>query len=197
MPSPAASKYVALAARATIILKADRRRLDRKEVQAIYGAAFVAQVAAWNAYVAGLSMCFFKEVANPVNTEFHAMHTLAETAAKSLLDRFNTPNAENTRTLIVSCTGYDPWSDWQWSARGMNALATRLRLNEILKVRHSLAHGFPMPGYSWTQAASGDTRLTMEALVYTRSLLGHLVTTTDQGMTAHLKRVFGVVPNWK
>jgi hypothetical protein len=51
MPSPAATKYKDLAARASIILKADRSRLGRQEVQAVYGAAFVAQVAAWNAYV--------------------------------------------------------------------------------------------------------------------------------------------------
>jgi hypothetical protein len=54
MPSTAAVKYKALAARASVILKADRSTLGRHEVQSLYGAAFVAQVAAWNAYVVGL-----------------------------------------------------------------------------------------------------------------------------------------------
>ena len=105
-------------------------------------------------------------------------------------------NAENTRSLIIACTGYDPWIDWQWPARGMNALATRLRLNEILKVRHSLAHGFPMPGYTWNQAASGETRLTLEGLAWTRAFFNHLVATTDRGLRAHLNAVYAVAARW-
>lgn len=196
MPSPAATKYSSLAARASIILKADRSSLSRVDVQALYGAAFVAQVAAWNAYVAELVNCFFREVANPMAAQFHAMHTLANTAAISQLNRFNTPNAENTRSLILACTGYDPWTDWQWPARGMNALATRLRLNEILKVRHSLAHGFAMPSYSWTQTTSGDVRLTVKGLTWTRAFFNHLITTTDLGFRTHMVTIYKVVPNW-
>jgi hypothetical protein len=64
----------------------------------------------------------------------------------------------------------------------MNALAVRLRLNEILKVRHSLAHGFAMPGYVWPQAPSGKTRLALEALVWTRTFFNHIVTTMDIGL---------------
>lgn len=196
MPSAAAIKYRALTVRASVILKADRRRLGRNEVQAMYGAAFVAQTAAWNAYVAGAVDCFFKEVANPAVANFHAMHTLANASAKAQLERFNTPNAENTRNLIVSATGYDPWTDWQWPARGMNALAVRLRLNEILKVRHSFAHGFAMPGYSWTQAPSGETRLTLAGLAWTRAFINHLVATTDHGLKNHLIAVYSITPKW-
>ncbi len=196
MPSAAAINYRALAACASVILKADRATLDRQEVQALYGASFVAQVAAWNSYVVGLVRCFFNEVANPAIPNFHAMHTLANTAATSQLDRFNTPNAENTRNLIIACTGYDVWPDWQWPARHMNAMAVRLRLNEILKVRHSLAHGFAMPGYLWTQAASGKTRLTLDVLAWTQTFFDHLVSSTDHGLMNHLNTVYAVIPKW-
>jgi hypothetical protein len=81
MPSPAAIKYKALAAHAAIILKTDRSSLARREVQAVYGAVFVAGVAAWNAYVVGSVASFFKEVANPAVPNFHALHTLANGAA--------------------------------------------------------------------------------------------------------------------
>ncbi len=196
MPSPAATKYKSLAANASVILKADRSRLGREDVQALYGAAFVAQVAAWNAYVVELVRCFFQLVANPTIAQFHAMHTLATRAAESLLDRFNTPNAENARNLIIASTGYDPWPDWQWPARGMNALDTRLRLNEILKVRHGLAHGFAMPAYSWTQGPSGQTRLTMKDLAWTQAFFNHLVTTTDLGLKTHVVAIYQVVTGW-
>lgn len=196
MPSPAADNYRSLSSRAGIILKADRDRLDREEVQALYGAAFVARVAAWNAYVARLPGCFIQEVADPAQPGFHALHTLVQQFADTQLGRFNTPNAENARNLIVGCTGYDPWADWQWPARGMGALAVRERLNEILKVRHSLAHGFAMPGYTWTQGPAGQTRLTLQALSETRALLNHLVVRTDQGLRGHIVAVFGVAPAW-
>jgi hypothetical protein len=196
MPSAAAIKYKELTTRASVILKADRRKLGSKEVQALYGAAFVAQTAAWNAYVVRLVDCFFQEVANPAAASFHAMHTLANSIARSQLERFNTPNAENTRNLILASTGYDPWTDWQWLARGMNALAVRNRLNEILKVRHSLAHGFAMPAYSWNQAASGEIRLTLYDFEWTRTFLNHLATSTDRGMKLHLNTVYSVVSKW-
>jgi hypothetical protein len=196
MPSLAAIKYKTLSASASTILKADRSALDRQDVQAVYGAAFVAKVAAWNAYAAGLTECFFQEIANPAATSFHALHTLARVAATSQLERFHTPNAENTRNVILASTGYDPWTDWQWQARGMNALAVRLRLNEILKVRHSLAHGFAMPGYRWNQTTSGEARLTLEGLAWTRAFLNHLVVTTDRGLRTHLITVYGVMPQW-
>jgi hypothetical protein len=196
MPSAAAINYKALAVTASVVLKADRTSLTRKEVQAVYGAAFVAQVAAWNTYIAGLIPCFYQEVADPRVPAFHAMHTLANAAASFQLGRFYTPNAENTRNLIVYCTGYDPFTDWQWPARGMSALAVRLRLNEILKVRHSLAHGFSMPGYAWTQAASGEVRLTIVVLAWTRVFLTHLVKATDAGLRNHVHTVYGVKPAW-
>jgi len=183
MPSAAANKYKELTAQASVILKADRGTLGKKEVQALYGAAFVAQTAAWNAYVVRLVDCFFHEVSNPAAASFHAIHTLANSFAKSQLDRFNTPNAENTRNIILASTGYDPWTDWQWPARGMNAL-------------HSLAHGFAMPAYTWNQAASGEVRLTLYDTVWTLRFLNNLVTSTDRGLKEHLNTVYAVFPKW-
>jgi alcohol dehydrogenase class IV len=196
MPSPAATKYKSLSDRAALILQTARIRTSWAHRQALYGAAFVAEVAAWNAYVAGIVDCFFQQLANPLASQFHAMHSLARAAAESKLDRFNTPNAENARSLIIACTGYDPWGDWQWPARSMSALATRSRLNEILKVRHSLAHGFVMPGYAWTQSASGDARLTLASLAWTHSFLNQLVLRTDRGLQAHMTVTYHVTPGW-
>jgi len=196
MPSPAAKAYKSISARSTIILRADRSSLARADVQSLYGASFVAQVAAWNTYAPALVGCFFQEVSNPAHASFHAMHTIANGAAKSYIERFNTPNTENTRNLIVACTGYDPLTDWQWPARGLTVLAVRTRLNEILKVRHSFAHGFTMPGVGWNQATSGEIRLTLDILQWTRLFLNHLVAATDAGLKRHLVVVHGVAPTW-
>ena len=77
-------------------------------------------------------------------------YTIAQQAAERDLDRFNTPNWENTRNLLIQCTGYDPINDWIWNRGGMSGLQVHNRLNEILHVRHSFAHGFNIPAYDWT-----------------------------------------------
>jgi len=196
MGSPAARTYEVISTRARIILGLKQGALSRTDLQALYGAWFVTQVAAWNAYVVGVVACFFDDVANPGMGHFHAMHTLASGAAKIQLERFNTPNAENTRNVILMCTGYDPWTDWQWPRRGLSALDVRVRLNEILKVRHSLAHGFAMPNYSWTQSAWGQSRLTLSTVRWTRSFLDNLVATTERAIRRHVSLVYGITPAW-
>lgn len=196
MASPAASKYKALATYASVILKADRSELPRPDVQALYGAVFVAQVAAWNAFLVELINCFFQRSSNPLNPSFNALHGLAREAAARQLDRFNTPNAENTRNLLLWCTGYDPWPDWQWPTRNLNAIAMRTRLNEILKVRHSLAHGSTMPGFQWNQLPSGEIRISLRIIIWTRLFFNQLVNTTDRGVSAHLMAVYGVATGW-
>jgi hypothetical protein len=194
--SPAAAKYMQLSAAASTILEVSRKHSGRERLRTLYGAAFVAEVAGWNAYTTDLVRCFFTSVASPLTPHFHAMHSLANTAARLKLDRFTTPNAENARNLVLECTGYDPWPDWQWAARRMHGLAVRARLNEILKVRHSFAHGFAIPGYSWTQSPSGLTRLTLGSVKWTQDFLRHLVMTTDRGLKAHIQTVHGVAVPW-
>ncbi|MEH2169888.1 MAG: hypothetical protein V7K41_25205 [Nostoc sp.] len=91
------------------------------------------------------------------------------------LKQFNTPNADNSRNLLFQYTGYDPINDWVWSKRSMNALVTRQMLNDILQVRHSFAHGFPIPAFSWTQTPTGKVRLTAKAIKDVDALLQYLV----------------------
>jgi hypothetical protein len=196
MPSPAARLYRELNARARVILQTNRDHFSREDVQALFGASFVAQVAAWNAYVVAAIPVFFDELANPALPAFQALHTLARDAAMARLERFNTPNSKNTREILQLCTGYDPWPDWHWPARGLNSLGMRNRLDEVLQVRHSFAHGFAMPAYSWNTNASGERRLTLRALSETAAFLRRLVLVSDTGLRTHLSAVHGVAPPW-
>lgn len=196
MPSPAANKYLVLSSAASRTLEISREQSDQERLRTLYGAAFVTEVAGWNAYTSELINSFFTTVASPLDAHFHAMHSLASAAAKMKLDRFNTPNAENTRNLILQCTGYDPWPDWSLPARGMTALAVRERLNEVLKVRHSLAHGFAMPAYTWTQSPAGLVRLTRSSVEWTRSFIGNLVAATDRGLRQYVLTVYGLQVAW-
>ena len=166
------------------------------EIQVYYHAALAAYVATWNAYISNLVRDFYDMIADPLNPKFDAIQVLAKRAAENALARFNTPNSENTRNLLVQYTGYDPIDDWVWPHRGMAGLQVRVRLNEILRVRHSFAHGFEMPDYDWTRSPSGKIRLTSKAIQETEAFFKNLVNVTDAGMKTHIESTYGLANIW-
>ena len=200
MPSPAALRYKSLSNTARILRETatDSRLhpISRSQTQVYYHSALAAFVAAWDAYINELVRNFFTTTANPLDPKFYAVHSIARDTAERALERFNTPNSENTRNLLIQNTGYDPIGDWVWSARSMSGLAVRQRLNDILRVRHSFAHGFAIPAYSWTQTPTGKVRLTARAIDDVDGFFGHLVAVTDLGMKQHIQTIYGIVVPW-
>ncbi|MEH1840216.1 MAG: hypothetical protein V7L20_15980 [Nostoc sp.] len=69
-------------------------------------------------------------------------------------------------------------------------------LNDILQVRHSFAHGFPIPACSWTQTPTGKVRLTAKAIKDVDALLQYLVTVTNLGMKQNIQNIYDIVPPW-
>jgi hypothetical protein len=159
-------------------------------------ASLAMSVAAWDAYLNAIVVEFFSAVANPVDVPFHSLHTLSRGFAERALERFSTPNFENSRSLIVSCTGYDPYADWGWKPRGLSPLEVRDLLNQILRVRHSFAHGFSIPAYPWTQSSKGRVRLTSAGVATVEALLKYLVAATDKGLRLHVRAAFNVDVHW-
>lgn len=172
------------------------RPMSLDERQVYYHAALTAYVAAWNAYISNLVREFYNLISDPSNPKFNAVCTIAWQAAENALARFNTPNWENARNLLLRYTGYDPIGDWVWVQRGMSGVQVRERLNEILRVRHSFAHGFEMPTYNWTRSPSGKVRLTSKGIQETEAFFRNLVMVTDRGMKAHIELTYGLVSIW-
>ena len=83
-------------------------------------------------------------------------------------------------------------SSWKGSTR----LDTQRRLDEIVRVRHSVAHGFALPALSWTTAPSGQIRLTSESIDSSVRFLNKLVDTIEVGLKAHLEAATGITLKW-
>ena len=200
MPSPAALKYTASANRIQTLRRAatDKRLHPRShdEIQVYYHAALTAYVAAWNAYIDNLVCDFYDVIADSANPKFDAIHTLAKGTVENALKRFNTPNWGTTRELLDQYTGYDPINDWGKSQANMNLEQVRQRLNEILRVRHSIAHGSDMPAYNWTQSPSGRVRLTSKVIQETETFFRNLVKVTDSGMKTHIESTYRLANIW-
>ena len=172
------------------------RPMSQEEIQVYYHAALAAYVAAWEAYINGLVSNFYDVIVDSSDSKFYAIYTVARQAAERALSRFNTPNWENTRNLLIQCTDYDPIGDWIWPRRGMVVSQVHERLNEILQVRHSFAHGFDIPAYDWTQSPGGRVQLTSKAIRETEAFFKNLVNVTDNGMKAHINQTYGISSIW-
>lgn len=153
-------------------------------------------VAAWDTYIKSVVKEFLTIVAMPTDIRYHAIYTSLEAFALSSIKKLNTPNFDNTRNILSSITGYDPIGDAVWSARGFNGLDTRDRLNEILQVRHSFAHGHPMPSYTWNRSSSGSVRLTTIAVDDCKALIMFLVKTYDNGLKRAILTTHRIDPGW-
>ena len=192
MPSPAASTYTTSTNRIGTLRKAatDRRLrpMSLDEIRIYYHAGLTAYVAAWNAYIKNLVRDFYDVIVDPSDPKFRAIHTIARKRAENALTRFNTPNSENTRNILVWYTGYDPINTLLWIQRG--------KLDDIVEVRHSFAHGFDMPSNIWTQSVSKSGYLTSEAVQETEEFFKDLVEDTDSGMKAHIESIYGLINIW-
>ena len=192
MSSPAALKYRITVDRIETLRRtaADKRLrpMSDDEIQVYYHAGLTAHVAAWNAYIKNLVGDFYDVIADPSDPKFRAIYTIARQRTENALARFNTPNAENTRNILVWYTGYDPINTLLWIQRE--------KLDDIVEVRHSFAHGFDIPSNAWTQTLSRRGHLTNWGIHETKDFLKNLVNITDSGMKAYIKSTYGLANIW-
>jgi hypothetical protein len=197
LPSPAVARFREALERGRVLRGTGVIARSKDDRQVYYHASLAATVAAWEIYVHQIIRSFFAEIATPANYGFHALHTVAREEAERKLQRFHTPNWENSRELLVFCIGYDPIHDWIWLRQGLSAQQVREFMNEVLRVRHSFAHGHAMPTYSWNRSNSGRVGLTVAGLRRVESLFVHLARSTDEGVARLIKSSYGRTISWR
>lgn len=166
-------------------------RLNLSERQIFYHANVAAWVAAWDTYLNKVTIEAITRTGDPLNGELQAMKALALESAARTLKRFNTPNFDNSRRVLIECVGWDPIAAWNWPRRMMTWQLVQERLNEILKVRHSFAHGLPIPVYGWLPNSGGNAYLNKECIGEVQKLLRHLAAETDAKLKSHMENNYG------
>lgn len=202
MPSRAALEFSRARVNAGLLIAAAGLRPKVRANTAVHKAtclhaALAMLVAAWEAYLERLVLEVQREIADASQMRFSAVLSLLTLITDKEVKRFNTPNADNSRDLLYTHTGYDPINDWQWPAGGLTGIQARERLNEILRIRHSFAHGFPIPtNIGWVRDRNRAGILNVATLRLVERFLAHLVDVTDAGIERHLSSAFSFTPSW-
>jgi len=112
-------------------------------------AVVVVTVAAWQAAVQDMVVSAIEAgEPGPGSPITRQTYSILAGRAKENVHAFNTPNAENTRRLLVS-VGFDPRPLWTWSqmgGQGVGVITLRppdveQRMRDWLTLRHEIAHG--------------------------------------------------------
>jgi hypothetical protein len=202
MPSAAAVEFRRARASAAMLIVASGARprvhgnFPTHKVVCLH-AALAMFVAAWEAYLERLVREVQREIADNSQVRLSAVLSLLSRITEADVKRFNTPNVSNSRELLIMHTGYDPISDWHWSGGSLTGVQARARLDEILRIRHSFAHGFSVPtDIQWARNRNTSGTLTTMALKSVDRFLTHLVKVTDKGVSLHISLIYGQTPNW-
>jgi hypothetical protein len=148
----------------------------RHRQDAIHRAGVVLAVAAWQAYIEKISseaLEFIGEVLNvrpngrPTPAWVKSSFSFRKPAIRKTIGDLNTPNAQNVQRVLNWSFGFDPWPFWQWN-QGLRNWSTQdfvKRTDEWLRIRHTIAHGTPLPdNLLWLKNSGGDARLNLALL---------------------------------
>jgi len=172
------------------------RPVTYKDSEPALHAALASLVSSWEAYIESVVLEAIDATLPSASPEVMFFALLHKAEATRAIAKFNTPNAENCRDLVLRYTGYDAFPEFSSPKLGLSALPARSRLNEILRVRHAFAHGFPIPRYVWTTRYRIENRLTKKSVNESVSLIDDFVSSLDQAIASHMRLSFPTANYW-
>ena len=177
-----------------------RRKSEATAKVVFLHASLAAQVAAWDSYVKAVAKEYFAVSARPADARFTAVHSLLHDRMLAAEKKLNTPNSEKSREFFMIFTGFYPWPHWSGITFGNTPLSSSLlvreKVDEIFKLRHSFAHGFSMPAFSWNQNSAGSAHLDCHIISNTCNFLRGLCRKTDSGLSQHIAIQFSITQPW-
>jgi hypothetical protein len=193
----------------TLLLRSDslssvaggiRKKSDSATKTLLLHAALATQVAAWEVYVKGVAGEYFAVTTKTADSSFSALHELLQDRMKAAAKKLNTPNSFNSREFLMTYTGFDPWSSWTGAKFGStvfsNALLSRSRLDEILALRHSFAHGFTMPAHIWNVNTGGAAHLDCRIVGDCGRFFSDICHRTDSAFSNHIHQQHAITKPW-
>lgn len=154
MASISLNRFQAASVRASRLLQVSNdarlRPINYQQAEPALHAALAAIVSAWEAYIEAIVIESLDVIARGAAQGELALVNLLRGEAQRAIQKFNTPNAENCRDIVLRFTGFDAFPVMSSRRLGLTSHQARERLNQILKVRHSFAHGHEMPDFPWT-----------------------------------------------
>lgn len=155
-----------------------RRRGRQWGVGSLNRAIVVIAVSSWEAYLEHVT----EEstiLLNPPIPPLASWPALVA-SAKSAIGRFHNPSADNVKNLLRDCLGIpDISNDWHW--RNCNHEKAVKHLNELLKLRHQIAHG-----------ATPRPRVRNDYASSLPHFIKNLAKCTDDGIKQYLEATFGL-----
>lgn len=108
--------------------------------------ASVAQaVGCWEGYLEAVLREFVSKTRVQAHRRAWTLIVQFESLVDKMASELNTPNWDKCRELVLNVTGMDVYPSWVWTPRFSNQTDTKAFFDGVLKVRHSFAHGFPVP----------------------------------------------------
>lgn len=196
MPSSSFGRLRIQIDQAMLLSQLDLRAVPTGQKQIFLHANLAALVSCWDAYVKSIAREFFDTLMLTSDINLIQSVSISKMMIESIIKRVNTLNFDNSRELILVCTGYDPYADWNWPSKNMSPQQVKIFLDEILSVRHSFAHGIAIKRFSWNEDRRGNIRLTKASINEIRSLFYHLAATTDRQLSASLVNRFSGTASW-
>lgn len=183
----------------------------RHEQDAIHRAGVVMMVAAWEGYIEKVTLEALDKLENdagiastastapPVPAWARHVFGLRRAEIGNRVKKFHTPDSTNVRDLFFGTLEFDPWPSWEWRSRRRqwDPREMRKRLDAWVLIRHSVAHGFPLPcDIEWLKGPSGSERLTLSLLKECKSYFERIAQQTDDAFAGFLHGHHGIPMPW-
>lgn len=113
--------------------------------QTLLKASVAHAVGCWEGYLEAVLREFVSKTRVQAHRRSWTLIVQFEALVDQLTSSLNTPNWEQSREIILNVTGMDPYPSWIWQPTYSNQTDTKEHFDGIVRVRHSFAHGFPIP----------------------------------------------------